>query len=162
MRLYLVRHAWAGEHGDPRWPNDAERPLTADGKERFRAVAKKLVARGFAPQVIATSPYVRTRQTAEILVKALEGRTELIDLPALEPGADWDAAVQWAAERREDAIALVGHMPSLGELAAALVNAGRGNIGFAKGATAAIDFDSHPAVGNGLLCWLVTAKLLGC
>ena len=162
MRLYLVRHAWAGERGDPRWPNDAERPLTADGKERFKAVAKKLAARGFAPPIIATSPYVRARQTAEILVKVLDGKTELVDLPALEPEADWGAAVEWAAGRDEDEIALVGHMPSLGELAAALVGASPGGIDLKKGAAAAIDFESRPAAGKGSLHWLVTAKILDC
>lgn len=162
MRLYLVRHAWAGEHGDPRWPNDADRPLTHEGKERFKVVARKLAARGFAPQLIVTSPYIRASQTAEILLKALDGAPELVVNRALMPGGDWDEMIGWLKDRNEDEIALVGHMPGIGELAAALIGAGRTNVGFAKGATMAIDFESHPRLGAGLLCWLTTAKLVGC
>jgi phosphohistidine phosphatase len=162
MRLYLVRHAWAGEHGDPRWPNDADRPLTHEGKERFKHVSRKLAARGFAPQMIVTSPYIRARQTADILVKSLEGEPQLVEHKALEPGGDWDEIIGWLKDREETEIALVGHMPSIGELAAALIGAGRSNVGFAKGATMAIDFESRPRLGAGLLCWLTTAKLVGC
>lgn len=161
MRLYLVRHAWAGDFGDPRWPNDADRPLTTDGKERFKQVARKLSARGIAPQLIVTSPYVRARQTAEILAKELECERELIEHRGLEPDGDWGAVVEWVQARREDDMALVGHMPNIGELAAALIGNSPGNVGFAKGATMAIDFESRPALGRGLLCWLATAKILG-
>ena len=161
MRLYLVRHAWAGEHGDPRWPNDADRPLTDDGKRRFKRVAKKLVARGVAPTLIVTSPYVRARQTAELLLKALDGEGVLEEHRGLEPDGDWEAAVEFVGRRSEDEIALVGHMPNIGELAAALLGTSPGNIDFAKGATMAIDFESRPALGHGLLCWLATAKVLG-
>lgn len=162
MRLYIVRHAWAGERGDPRWPDDAERPLTHEGKERFRRVVRKLAQRGVAPHVIATSPFVRARQSAEILTKGADGKAELFNVAGLAPGEDWKQALEWARHRREEEIAFVGHMPDLGELAAALVGCRRNSIGFSKGAVAAIDFPSHPAVGEGLLCWLVTAKLLGC
>jgi phosphohistidine phosphatase len=162
MRLYVVRHAWAGEHGDPRWPNDADRPLTHEGKERFRRVIRKLSERGIAPHVIATSPYVRARQTAEILAKGVDGKPEVIDIPGLASGGDWHSALDWACTREEEEIAFVGHMPDLGEMSAAMIGCDRRSIGFAKGAIAAIDFPSHPTVGEGLLCWLVTAKLLGC
>jgi len=40
--LYLVRHAFAA-HADPaRWPDDAVRPLTEEGIDRFRAAARGL------------------------------------------------------------------------------------------------------------------------
>ena len=52
MRLYIVRHAWA-EEPDDRWSSDAARPLTDDGKKRYRKVVEALVERGFAPEVIA-------------------------------------------------------------------------------------------------------------
>jgi phosphohistidine phosphatase SixA len=32
MFVYLVRHAWAGQSGDPRFANDSLRPLTDKGK----------------------------------------------------------------------------------------------------------------------------------
>ena len=44
MRLYIIRHAWAEEPGDARWPSDADRPLTADGKKRFKKVVETLAS----------------------------------------------------------------------------------------------------------------------
>ncbi len=49
MLLYIVRHAYAGQHGDPRYPDDALRPVTKRGRKQFARVVKKLAKRGFAP-----------------------------------------------------------------------------------------------------------------
>jgi len=69
MFIYICRHAWAGERGDPKWPDDSLRELTPEGIDRYTHVVKTLATRGFAPAQIATSPYVRCRQTAEIIAK---------------------------------------------------------------------------------------------
>ena len=87
MRLYIVRHAWAEEPSDFRYPNDAERPLTDDGRRRFRREAIKLVERGVRPGQIASSPYLRTMQTAELLAKALEDKSPVTKQESLAPGA---------------------------------------------------------------------------
>ena len=68
MLLYIVRHAPAGQHGDPRYPNDSLRPLTRKGERRFERLVKRLVEHGLAPTLVVTSPLVRCRQTAEVLV----------------------------------------------------------------------------------------------
>ena len=61
MFIYICRHAWAGERGDPQWPDDSLRELTPDGIERYTNVVKALATRGFAPTQIATSPIVTNR-----------------------------------------------------------------------------------------------------
>ena len=38
--LYLIRHGVAEERGDA-WPDDAKRPLTEDGIERFQKVGAR-------------------------------------------------------------------------------------------------------------------------
>ncbi|HMO86001.1 MAG TPA: histidine phosphatase family protein [Lacipirellulaceae bacterium] len=85
MFIYIVRHAWAYEHGDPRWPDDSQRPLETEGAERFARVVKRLAGRGLDPAVIATSPYVRCRQTADILAAQLETSPPIVEFAAL-PG----------------------------------------------------------------------------
>jgi 8-oxo-dGTP diphosphatase len=64
-RLYLVRHAKAGERrlwtGD-----DIDRPLSKKGHKQARLVARRL-ARAGAPTVLLSSPYVRCVQTLEPL-----------------------------------------------------------------------------------------------
>ena len=161
MRLYIIRHAWAGDPG-PEWPDDAQRPLTDDGQRRFRKVADTLGERGFAPQLVVTSPYVRARQTADILVDRLKPTPELHVLDALQCGSDLAAALRWTAARAESEIAWVGHMPDVAEMTAVLIGDRRTALDFSKGAVAAIDFDGPPAAGAGVLRWFVTAKLLGC
>ena len=99
MFVYIARHAWAGERGDPRWPDDSLRELTAEGIERYTKVVKALAARGFEPARIATSPYTRCRQTAEITAKHVVGRPAIVELAALEPGSDLDALIEWSSAR---------------------------------------------------------------
>ena len=161
MFIYIARHAWAGERGDPRWPDDSQRPLTPEGIERYTAMIKALVKRGFAPARIGTSPYTRCRQTAEIIAKHVEGRPSIDELPALEPGSDLEALVEWSNEQEGVDVCWVGHSPDMEGLAASLIGDGGSNIRFAKGAVTAIEFDGAAAVDLGQLNWLVTAKLQG-
>jgi phosphohistidine phosphatase len=162
MNLYIIRHGLAGEHGDPKYPDDRLRPLTGEGRKRFSAMVKHLVGVGFSPAVVATSPLVRCRQTAEIVVKALRDRPKLVELSSLEPGSQLDAVIQWTNDQSEDAVAWVGHAPDVSDMAAALIGSETDSgVRFAKGAVAYIVFDGEVNRGGGELQWLVTAKVLG-
>ncbi len=169
MIIYIIRHAWAGHYGDPQWPDDFQRPLSKAGSERFAAFVEKLAGRGFSPQVVATSPLVRCRQTAEQVVAAVENagdrrRVELVELDALVPGSNLEELIEWTAERAKqfDQIAWVGHAPAVGRLTASLIGQRGGCIRFAKGGVAAVQFHDTPEPGDGELRWLLTAKMLGC
>jgi phosphohistidine phosphatase len=163
MKVYIIRHGLAGEHGDPRYPDDRMRPLTDEGRKRFADTMKRLSNVGFEPQFVATSPLVRCRQTAEIVVDRVRGKPKLTELAALEPGSDLDALIEWTNERNMDEVAWVGHAPDVSDLAASLLGPrGETAIRFTKGAVACIAFDGDVARGAGELQWLVTAKVLGC
>ncbi len=164
MDLYIVRHAWAGHFGDPQWPDDGQRPLTEEGRQRFAQVVAALADRGFAPEIIATSPLVRCVQTAQIILDVLPGNAELVELDELAPGSDLTSLMEWTAiqEGRCRQVAWVGHAPDVGRMTAALVGGTEGWVRLAKGGAAAIRFFGLPAVGDGELRWLVTAKMLGC
>ena len=161
MFIYIARHAWAGERGDPRWPDDSLRPLTPEGVDRFTEVVNILVSRGFAPARIATSPYTRCRQTADILAKLTAGHPPIEELDALEPGSYLEPIVEWTRAQGDVNVCWVGHSPDVEQFAAALVGPGSSRIRFAKGAVAAIEFDDEIEPGAGELHWLATAKLLG-
>jgi len=164
MILYVIRHAWAEPSGDPRWPNDADRPLTAQGQERMARVVQTLAARGVRPELVASSPLVRCRQTAEIVVHQGAGHSLLVEREELQPQSDLKGMVAWTAREGEgrEQVAWVGHAPDVGEMTAALIGQPGAAIHFAKGAVAAICFDGPPEIGRGELEWLVTAKILGC
>lgn len=162
MLLYIVRHGLAGQHGDPRYPDDALRPLTEKGQKQFRRVVKKLSRRGLAPLRVASSPLLRCRQTAELICERLSPSPPLVELAALQPGSQLDALVAWSNEQGVDELAWVGHAPDVDALAGELIGAGGESLVFAKGAIAAISFDDLIEVGQGQLRWFATPALLGC
>lgn len=163
MDLFIIRHAWAADRNDAQWPDDARRPLTEEGRERFARMVEQLVARGLAPEIIATSPMVRCVQTAQILAKELGKHREVVEREELLPGGDPKHLLAWTEKQspKSGKIAWVGHAPDVGYLAAALIGQHDGEIRFSKGAIAAIRFNDAPELGRGELRWLVTAKVLG-
>ncbi|HVT28330.1 MAG TPA: histidine phosphatase family protein [Lacipirellulaceae bacterium] len=161
MFIYIARHAWAADRGDPRWPDDSLRELTPEGIERFKQVVKTLADRGFQPERIATSPYTRCRQTAEIIAKHVNAKPKIDELNALEPGSKLKPLVEWTNDQGGCDVCWVGHSPDVEDLAAALIGDGTACIRFAKGAIAAIAFPEQVVTGAGELYWLATAKSLG-
>ncbi len=163
MYLYIARHAWAGERGDPHWPDDSLRELTPEGIERYTKVVKALADRGFQPDRIATSPYARCRQTAEIIAAHVAGKPTIDELTALEPGSDLLALLEWSNHYSQSGenLCWVGHSPDLESLAADLIGNHETRVRFAKGAVAAIQFESEIEAQAGELYWLATAKMLG-
>lgn len=164
MFLYLARHAWAGHHGDPGWPDDSLRELTPKGAKRFAKLVKTLADRGFEPARIATSPYARCRQTADIIAKHTPAEPPIDELDALAPGSDLRELIRWTASQEGGDVCWVGHNPDIQRLAAALLGAPNAGVRFAKGAVCAIQFDEplsadDPSAGE--LYWHVTAKVLG-
>ncbi len=164
MDLYIIRHAWAEESDPARWSEDALRPLTAEGQKRFAKLIAKLAKTQFQPTLIVSSPYVRCRQTAQLIVEGLNQHAPLLVWrEELAPGGDLAKLLRWTASeaKSHEAIAWVGHAPDVEMFCAALIGQGRSLIHFSKGAVANIRFDSPPKAGQGELHWLVTAKLLG-
>ena len=156
--IYVVRHAIAAERGE-RFPDDSKRPLTRKGIDRMRQVV-----RGFAEfdptiDLVLTSPFVRARHTAEILAAGLR-ISKVEDCDALTPGhppADVARELERPGIRR--AVALVGHEPDLGQLAAWLIGASQPLV-FKKGSIARIDVPALPPTGDGQLVWLATPRML--
>lgn len=161
MHLFIVRHAFAGQRGDPAYPNDDLRPLTKKGRKRFARLIKRLAQGDFAPAAIATSPLVRCRQTADIIAERLELEHAVVELDALCPHSELGELVEWSNRQDAEMVAWVGHSPDVEELAAALLGARDGALRFAKGAVAAIEFDDDVQPGGGELVWMATPKALG-
>lgn len=163
---YLVRHAIAEPRGAA-WPDDDQRPLSADGIRRMQQVVVGLAALGVAIDQVVSSPLVRARQTADLLVKGLVRRgtgvrpVPVILLDDLAPDVGPDKTMRSLATATEAAsVALVGHEPDLGLLAAWLLGADR-PIPFKKGGVCRIDVRGWPArAGRGELLWFAPPRLL--
>ena len=162
MHLYIARHAWAGHFGDPGWDDDSLRELTPEGIERYRGVVAALTEQGFAPQRIATSPYARCRQTADLIAAGVAGDPPVEELEALEPGSQLGELLAWTEACSGENVCWVGHNPDVERLAAAMVVDEGAWFRFAKGSVAAIEFKKLPMrPGRGELLWHSTAKSLG-
>src|SRR5207302_5715910 len=74
MQLLLIRHAPAEprlEDGGTQ-PDDGLRALTPKGRRRMRRAARGLLVAQPTVDLVATSPLVRTTQTAEIVAEAYD------------------------------------------------------------------------------------------
>lgn len=159
IQLYLIRHGLAGERGEA-WPDDAKRPLTTEGVAGLRREAKGLEAFGVVFDRVLTSPLVRARQTADVVAQALAPRGAVVNLDALAPGGTPAALIAALAEHaRQGSVAVVGHEPDLGRLAARLLGA-KAAIPFKKGAVCRIDLDTVPPTHPGCLVWFAPPKML--
>jgi phosphohistidine phosphatase len=157
--LYVVRHGLAEERGEA-WPDDTKRPLTEEGMTRMRKAARGLARLGVVVDVVMTSPLVRARQTAEIVAAAIDPKPSLVTAESLAPGGSFAAVVaDLEKHARKTRIALVGHEPGIGELAARLIGS-RHAIEFKKGAVCRIDVETLPPSGPGDLRWLMTSRIL--
>ncbi len=124
MDLILWRHAEA-EPGEP----DLGRRLTAKGIQQAERMAKWLDRHLPATTRILSSPADRTQQTA----LALKRKFRVV--PELAPGASAAAvlaAAGWPDAR--EAVLIVGHQPTLGEVAAFLLTEGEASWSVRKGA----------------------------
>jgi phosphohistidine phosphatase len=162
MKLYIVRHAWAAERDDARYPDDRLRPLTDEGRKRFSSFLKKVAGQAFRPALVATSPLVRCRQTADLIAEHFSDGPRIVERPELAPGSDLEGLISWTAQQDGEPIAWIGHAPDVGRLAATLIGNSTASIHLAKGAICLIEFDATIAAGRGELQWLLTAKALGC
>jgi phosphohistidine phosphatase len=159
VELYLIRHGLAAERGDA-FPDDTKRPLTSRGIARLRKEARALVKLGVSFDQIVTSPLVRARQTADVFAQALNPHPPLAISEALAPGGTPVAVIEDLGRfERRSRVALVGHEPNMGELAARLLGTRRA-VEFKKGAICRIDVAALPPTRPGQLRWFATPKLL--
>jgi phosphohistidine phosphatase len=118
MDLILWRHAEARELPDdtPGAEADLARPLTPRGERQAQRMAEWL--NRFLPEStrILVSPALRARQTADALGRKYRS------VASLAPGASHAqalSAARWPDSR--EPVLLVGHQPTLGQLAAYLM-----------------------------------------
>ena len=155
--LYVIRHAVAEDHASD-GGGDHDRRLTKKGRRKFERLVRRLQAVGMEVDLIATSPLVRTRQTAEMLADAFAGRPPVVVVDALAPGSEWHALVAWTIRQDAGRVAWVGHAPCVGRLVALTIGDGSAAIRMQKGAVAAIRLDD--GLGQpGELDWLATTDL---
>ncbi len=127
---------------------------------RMRKSARGLARLGVRFDVILTSPLTRARQTAEIVAAALESSTPIVTVDSLVPdAAPASVLADLQKHQGKKRIALVGHAPHIGALAASLVGALQ-PFELKKGAVCRIDVEPLAPDQGGQLRWFVTPSML--
>jgi phosphohistidine phosphatase len=158
-QLYLIRHAVAEERG-PAWPDDSLRPLSAGGVEKMKRAMSGMARLGFSLDAILSSPLVRARQTADVVAAALQPKPAIVTVKALAPGGSPQTVLaEVARQPRGGRVALVGHEPDLGGLAAHLAGLPE-PLAFKKGAICRIDVDLTKARRQGAIKWFLTPRIM--
>jgi phosphohistidine phosphatase len=161
-QLTLLRHAKSVQ--DPSYAVDRDRPLADRGRGDAEVLGKFLAQADIVPDLIASSPAARARQTAELLARSA----------GYSGGIRWDEAVYAAGPDAlltvvrglpdpVEHVLMIGHNPGFEELAALLIGTECGvTLPTAAAAHFEIDVDrwSEVCAGAGRLQWLVTPKIL--
>lgn len=166
MNLFILRHGLAanpGEDGLPKDLPDADRPLTAKGKQKLWRTTEAMQAMEIKFDVVVSSPLLRAMQTAQIVTEAMALRKKLVLTDNLAPGGSPKSLVEQinALDARAKNILLVGHEPYLSKLIALLC---AGNTSAAldlkKGGLAKLELQKLRYARCATLAWLLTPKQL--
>src|SRR5688572_3139488 len=159
MRVIVVRHGIAQDRDEfaKTGQDDGERPLTKEGRRKMREAAAGLRVILKQIDVLASSPLVRAKQTAEIVREVYGGELAVAEVAALEPAKPVNAVLHWLQGQPGDAtVALIGHEPQLSTLVSWLLSGEqRGFIEMRKGSACLLEFDRETKAGGAKLLWML-------
>jgi len=112
-KLLLIRHAKAEKDTSVK---DIDRPLKYTGIQDARFMAEKLKDSSLVPQIIITSPALRTKTTAEIFADHLLLPDPTINKVIYEASQQTLLKVINQLPNQYDFIALVGHNPGISQV----------------------------------------------
>lgn len=155
MQLYFLRHADAFPKG-PKYREDHLRPLTSEGKKQAKQIARFL--QGIHFDVILTSPFVRTEQSAQILSDRLGANIKVSE--DLAPGFNLSKLPKVIEPyRKYERIVLVGHEPDFTETVKKMTG-GKVEIDLKKGGLAMVEVEAEKGFSFGKLILLVQPEFL--
>jgi phosphohistidine phosphatase len=160
MNLYIIRHAIAVEE-DPS-DDDSQRALTDKGGKKMRQIAKGLRNLGAEFDVILSSPYLRAKETAEILGDVFKMKKQIAFSDNLVPMGDPDLLIAEINEKYSvDSLAIIGHEPYLTTLVSLLVAHGSPvDVDLKKGGVCRLSTDDLHHSRHATLEWLLTPGVL--
>jgi phosphohistidine phosphatase len=162
MKLSLLRHGIATERGSPGHEDDSQRPLTAKGQRRMWRAAEGMLALGLTYDLLLSSPYLRARQTAEIVAQVLKIADGTHLSATLAPDGNPKQLIEELhTDGRAQDIMLVGHEPYLSRLISMLLT-GNPNLTVVmkKGGLCTLDLETLRFGRCARLTWLLTPRQL--
>jgi phosphohistidine phosphatase len=161
MNLFLLRHGIAAEPDALGIKTDAERPLVPKGEDRLRAAAVAMEKMKLSFDAIISSPYLRAKQTAEIVARHFKLQKKLAFSDDLIPGGNPQALIRQINDLKPapENILLVGHEPYLSRFIA-LLAAGipTATIEMKKGGLCKLEVEELECGHCATLAWLLTPR----
>lgn len=149
----------AVEPGTAGSETDADRPLIPQGERRLRAAAAAMKKMELSFDLILSSPFLRARQTAEIIARKLKLKTRLEISDALAPGGDTRTLLRQLNEQKPapENVLLVGHEPYLSRLIGLLTsNSTDATVEIKKGGLGRLEIGELRPGRCAKLVWLLT------
>ena len=161
MNLYLMRHAIAAVTDEN--TEDSLRPLTEKGRKKLGKIAHNLEKHEIEIDHIITSPYLRARQTADVVAHVLGIKQKRVfESEFLTPLSFADKLVEEINAREAVAnLLIVGHEPFLSQLIGMLIAGDSGlNINMQKAGLCKLSIDQLAYGRCAKLEWLLTSEQL--
>jgi len=157
MNIYLIRHGDAETISSSK--SDHERELTSKGKESIKKAATgwKKIINNF--DLIASSPYKRAVQTAEIIAYVYNYTDKISTDKRIASGSKPHDLIDFIKSLDEKNIAVVGHEPDMSRNLSALVSPSGMYCEFKKGTIAKINFDGKIRSSAGTLEFIIPSDL---
>ena len=162
MELYILRHGKAQEHTQ-NFAGDSKRELTEVSKKELCCIAKAIKNLEIDVDDIISSPLIRAKQTAEIIIKHVKSKKKSIKIwNELKPEIDTEKTVKKLTTLKPDSsIMLVGHEPHLTDLISKIIsNDGTVDISLKKGGLVHIICNIAKGKISGSLRSIMTPKQL--
>ena len=161
MKINILRHGIAVMRNDWDVENDSERQLTPKGKRQLRQTAAAMKKMGSRFDLILSSPYLRAKQTAEIVAESLKLKKWIAFSDALAPDGSPEILVKQLNELKPapENVLLVGHEPYLSRLISRLTTGGTDlTMDFKKGGLCKLETEKLGYDRCAVLAGLLTPK----
>ena len=161
MELYILRHAIASDRSPTATGGDSQRPLTVDGIEKMRRAARGMRAMELEFDLILSSPFVRAKQTAEIVANLFELSGKLAYSPTLAADGNPKDLIEELKRKygKRKNILLVGHEPYLSRLISLLISGSTSlPITLRKGGLCQLSVEGLKYGRCAALEWLLTSR----
>ena len=162
MNIHLLRHGIAAPLAEENDFRDEKRRLTPEGELKLRRAAQGLKLLQVSFDLIASSPLIRAKETAELVAEVLKYKAPIDIWDELEPeGSAESVCSRLLPHVQKGSLLLVGHQPSIGVLASYLLtgNSNR-SLPFKKGSIFSLEMTELPPAGIGNLNWMLSSRML--
>ncbi len=162
MELYVLRHAIALTAPEAGVSQDAERPLSDEGREKMERIAAAMKKFEVEVDLVLSSPFVRAKETAVIAHDRMAKETCLEFTDALGSGQDPKHILAELKRRFQKTarIMIVGHEPDLSNLIGRITSLGRLRVEMKKAGLAKIQITETQPELKGTLEFLLTPKVM--